>query len=160
MSELLSKLQSFGSAVGQAPQNAKRAVDNFMAIPGRADNIAEEMFPDDARDSSRKNAFRHALGTGMVTQRLGNNWLSGKAAETLGLGWEFMGANRFIRDADHREDTFHDLLANRAGRITALDSETEAELIEKLANLANESQNRPAPRFWYGREAQMTHTVE
>ena len=75
--------------------HADVCVNNFMAILGEADRIAEEMFPDDAR-----------------------------AAEKIGLDLELMGTNRFIRDADHREDTCHDLQANRSGRITDLDSET------------------------------------
>ena len=50
----------------------------------RADGIAEKAFPDSARDASTKNAFRHALGTGMLTQELGGGPIAATLAKMAG----------------------------------------------------------------------------
>lgn len=45
--------------------------NRLTSFTQRADNSAEQAYPDSARDASTKNAFRHALGTGILTQELG-----------------------------------------------------------------------------------------
>ena len=96
---------------GQYGRSAKDSLDRIKNIPSKADNIADQNFPDSARDASTKNAFRHALGTGMIAQEMGANkgglqgTLASGAAKGLGYLWEGLGALDFIGSEKHRNDT-------------------------------------------------------
>lgn len=84
----------------------------------QADQEAEKRFPDQARDSSIKNAYRHALGTGRLAQLLGAGSgvpgleaVARGAAKVAGYGWEGMGGMENWGSTDMR----HDLNANAQG---------------------------------------------
>lgn len=131
--------RSLGTAFKEAPGKLVNELQAFGQIPGQADQIAEERFPNSARDSSTKNAFRHALGTGMVTQRLGGGPIAAAAAKMAGYGWEALGARELLRSEDHRIDTLHDLNANAIGADVATQTANQQEMIERLDQLARES---------------------
>lgn len=128
-------------------------------IPSRADQIAEEQFPDSARDASRKNAFRHALGTGMLTQKLGGNALSAAAAKGIGYVWEGLGHKKYRDDPEYRTDTRHDLNANAIGAREAMESETQERMIQRLKTLADASRKESPPLLYEASPGYLTQTV-
>ncbi len=60
-------------AAKQYGQAVKGRIEYLRDLPGQASDIAEQRFPGYDRDGSSKNAFRHALGTGMLAQVLGSS---------------------------------------------------------------------------------------
>ena len=73
----LNNLRGYGEAL--------RDRYNYLRdLPNQASDVADQMFPGSARDSSTKNAFRHALGTGMLAQEVGNNLGGSVPARMLG----------------------------------------------------------------------------
>ena len=132
--------------------------DNLKTFANRADAIAEREFPNSARDASDKNAFRHALGTGMLTQELGGGPMAATMAKMAGWGWEGLGARQLIDSAAHRLDTRHDLNANNIGASVATQVKNEAELIARLKQLANASVATSPPGFFEPGRPYMTRT--
>lgn len=136
----------------------------LKSIPERADNIAEEVFrsgrydTSSARDSSAKNSFRHALGTGMITRELGGGYLAGTAAKLLGYGWEAMGIPQ-MTSADHRRDTLHDLNANAIGAATAVRSNSQEDLVRRLERLAKSAPVAEPPGLFESSPGHLTRTV-
>lgn len=133
---------------------------SYGAIPERADNIAEQMFPGSARDSSTKNAFRHALGTGMLTQELGGGPVAAGMAKGAGYLWEGLGAMKFIDDPKYRQDTLHDLNANALGARTAMSTANQEELVKALQGMALRSVPTSAPGVFERSPGYMTRTVQ
>ena len=126
----------------------------------RADDIAEREFPNSARDASDKNAFRHALGTGMLTQELGGGPMAATMAKMAGWGWEGLGASQLVDSAAHRLDTRHDLNANNIGASVATQVKNEAELIARLKQLANASRVEQPPGFFEQGRPYLSRTVQ
>ena len=158
---------------GDVKSNASNLWTNmkrFGDIPGEADQIAEQNFPDSARDSSTKNAFRHALGTGMMAQQLGagRGGLHGVAAATLaklaGYGWEGLGADKYtgsmnnLQPTAYRNDTKHDLNANALGASAAMGTD-QAGLVKALKSMAQQSQVQQPPGLFESSPGYMTRTV-
>ncbi len=133
--------------------------DRLSTFTGRADNIAEQAFPDSARDASQKNAFRHALGTGMLTQELGGGPVAATLAKMAGWGWEGMGASQLADSANHRLDTRHDLNANNIGASVAMQSKNEAELVARLKQMASVARSEEPPGFFAQGRPYLTRTV-
>ena len=133
--------------------------DRLSTFTGKADNIAEQAFPDSARDASQKNAFRHALGTGMLTQELGGGPVAATLAKMAGWGWEGMGASQLADSANHRLDTRHDLNANNIGASVAMQSKNEAELVARLKQMASVARSEEPPGFFAQGRPYLTRTV-
>lgn len=133
--------------------------DNLKTFANRADNIAEREFPNSARDASQKNAFRHALGTGILTQELGGGPIAATMAKMAGWGWEGMGASQLADSAAHRLDSRHDLNANNIGASVATQVKNKAELIARLKQLASNSVVSEPPGFFEPGKPYMTRTV-
>ena len=133
--------------------------DRLSTFTGRADNIAEQSFPNSARDASQKNAFRHALGTGMLTQELGGGPVAATLAKMAGWGWEGMGASQLMDSAKHRLDTKHDLNANNIGASVAMQSKNEAELVARLKAMASVARSEEPPGFFAQGRPYLTRTV-
>ncbi len=134
--------------------------DRLKSFANRADDIAEQNFPDSARDASQKNAFRHALGTGILTQELGGGPLAATTAKMAGWGWEGMDLGKIIDNPQHRMDTRHDLNANNIGASVATQVKNEAELVARLKQLANSSVVATPPGFFESGKPYMTRTVK
>lgn len=133
--------------------------DRLSTFTGKVDNIAEQAFPDSARDASQKNAFRHALGTGMLTQELGGGPVAATLAKMAGWGWEGMGASQLADSANHRLDTRHDLNANNIGASVAMQSKNEAELVARLKQMASVARSEEPPGFFAQGRPYLTRTV-
>ncbi len=134
--------------------------DRLKSFANRADDIAEQNFPGSARDASQKNAFRHALGTGILTQELGGGPLAATTAKMAGWGWEGMDLGKIIDNPQHRMDTRHDLNANNIGASVATQVKNEAELVARLKQLANSSVVATPPGFFESGKPYMTRTVK
>lgn len=147
-----------GTAFQTAPRRFVSELKALGRIPGQADRIAEEMFPDSARDSSTKNAFRHALGTGMLAQGLGGGDVGAALAKMAGYGWEALGAKDLITSAAHREDTRHDLNANAIGAAIASQTQSQQDLVNALAKMARTSRNEQPPAAYAPSPGYMTRT--
>lgn len=132
--------------------------DRLTTFTQRADNIAEQQFPDSARDASTKNAFRHALGTGMLTQELGGGPVAATLAKMAGWGWEGLGASQLVDSAAYRLDTRHDLNANNVGASVAMQSQNQAELVARLKQLASVSVPGEPPGFFEPGVPRLTRT--
>jgi hypothetical protein len=148
------------------PQRIVSAVKNFQELPGKVSNIADLAFPDSARDSSAKNAFRHSLGTGIMAQKMGANqggilgFLAPKIAKGLGYGWEAMGAMDYATDPKHRLDTKYDLNANAIGAQMAGQTKDEASLIEALKRMATDSRQTSPVGIFAPSPGYMTRSVK
>lgn len=150
----------YWAGVGQRLNGAYESLKNFGSIPTQADGIAEQAFPGSARDASTKNAFRHALGTGMMTQALGGGQLGGALAKGAGYLWEGLGAKDFIDNRPgYRADTLHDLNANAVGASVAQRTMSQEELINALRGMAATSQQQQAPGFFEPTPGHLTRTV-
>ena len=134
--------------------------DNLKTFANRADYIAEREFPNSARDASTKNAFRHALGTGMLTQELGGGPMAATLAKMAGWGWEGLGARQLMGSAAHRLDTRHDLNANNIGASVAMNSKNEAELVARLKQLASVARVEQPPGFFERGRPYLSRTVK
>lgn len=140
-------------------QPAKDKWNRLTTFTNRADDIAEREFPDSARDASTKNAFRHALGTGMLTQELGGGPMAAAVAKMAGWGWEGLGARQLINSSQHRLDTRHDLNANNIGASVAMASKNEAELVARLKQLASVARVEQPPGFFERGRPYLSRTV-
>ena len=141
-------------------QPAKDKWNRLTTFTNRADDIAEREFPDSARDASTKNAFRHALGTGMLTQELGGGPMAAAVAKMAGWGWEGLGARQLINSSQHRLDTRHDLNANNIGASVAMASKNEAELVARLKQLASVARVEQPPGFFERGVPRLTRSIK
>jgi hypothetical protein len=136
----------------------------LLSLPKQADDSAEQEFPESVRDSSVKNAYRHALGLGMLAQELGANQggLRGKAAQGLakaaGYGWEGLGLKDFIANPDQRTDTLHDLNANAIGIREAAAAGNREELAARLKALALQAPLSRPPGLFQASPGFLTRT--
>ena len=151
--------KDLGSNAKTLPETVMTALQKYGQIPEQADRIAEETFPGSARDSSVKNAFRHALGTGMLAQELGGGPVGAGLAKGAGYLWEGLGAMKFIDDPKHRADTLHDLNANALGVRTAMSTGTQEELVKALQQMALRSVPVQAPGVFSRSPGYLTHTA-
>jgi hypothetical protein len=151
----------YWAGVSQRAAAAYDSLKNFGSIPTRADGIAEQEFPNSARDASTKNAFRHALGTGMMTQALGGGQLGGALAKGAGYLWEGLGAKDFIDNRPgYREDTKHDLNANSVGATVGQQTINQQELINALRGLAANAPLQQAPGIFAPSPGYLTRSVQ
>lgn len=152
--------EGYWAGVGQRVSEAFDSLKDFGSIPTRADGIAEKEFPNSARDASTKNAFRHALGTGMMTQALGGGQLGGALAKGAGYLWEGLGAKDYIDNRPgYRDDTKHDLNANAVGASVAQRTMGQEELVNALRGLAENSSQQKPPGMLESSPGYLTRTV-
>lgn len=138
-------------------------VREFVRIPDEADATAEKHFPGDARDSSVKNAFRHALGTGRMAQMLGadsgipivKNAAAG-AAKVAGYVWEGLGAGD--RTEEQIKDSRHDLNANAIGAKSAKETKGRDELVSNLLEKAKSARREDPPSEFSKSPGYFTHS--
>ena len=156
MSEALWDSQKFAKVM----EPVSRKWDSLSNFTQKADNIAEREFPDSARDASTKNAFRHALGTGMLTQELGGGAIAATLAKLAGYGWEGLGASQLVDSAAHRLDTRHDLNSNNIGASVATQVGSQEELVSRLKALASASVAGEPPGFFEPGVPRLTRTVK
>ena len=147
------------------PNTMSSTLKRYGEIPGKASDIAEAEFPNSARDSSMKNAFRHALGTGMLAQEFGagNDGVQGAAAALLaktgGYAWEsFKGLKDFTKGGDPT-DTLHDFNANAIGANHAIGT-NQAQLINSLRRMASQSVVSKPPSLFEMNPGYMTRSVQ
>lgn len=139
---LVGALNTYGTKPANAAANWWNEIQSFTQ---QADAEAERRFPNQARDSSQKNAFRHALGAGRLAQLLGSNsgipiveGAARGAAKLAGYGWEGLGGRENWRSQDMR----HDLNANAQG----IRQSSQAAGFNELANtLASFAARKEAP---------------
>lgn len=131
-----------------------------ISTSGQASDIAEQQFPDSARDSSTKNAFRHALGTGMVAQGLGGGALGAALAKGIGYSWEGWGLYDQGTGPAHVLDTKHDLNANAIGADVSQKTNNQQEMITALRNLALQSVPVKPPGFFEPSPGYLTRTEQ
>lgn len=148
----------FWKDMGSNAASPYRSLQEFGQIPARADDVAEQTFPGSARDASTKNAFRHALGTGMVTQALGGGAAGGALAKGAGYLWEGLGLKELIQSGKHRTDTLHDLNANAVGAAAAQQTGTQQGLIQALKRMALESVPQQPPGAFSASPGYLTRT--
>lgn len=131
-----------------------------LSIPEQADNIASKEFPYTAtpRDHGTGNAFRHALGTGMLTQEFGGGPVAAAAAKGIGYVWESLSPKDLITSAAHRSDALNDLNANALGAMAARQTKDTPSLIEALKKMAIESVPSQAPGFFSSSPGYMTRS--
>ena len=157
-------LASYGNAVSDRVGFMWDKGMGLSRLPEEADRIAEQRFPGYERDSSTKNAFRHALGTGMVAQDVGDilggsmpaKVAAGALTKMVGYGWEsgkWLDAywNR-LKGTPHSpqllkdlEDSSHDLNANAIGASEALGARDRNGLIQALETMARNSRQEVPP---------------
>lgn len=65
----------------------------------------------------------------------------------------------YLNDPQHRTDTRHDLNANAIGAKTATEVRTQAELVQRLKDLADASRKERPPLIYEGARDHLTHTV-
>jgi hypothetical protein len=131
--------KGMGQRAKDLPSQMVNSLREFGQLPAQAADIAEQHFPGSDRDASTKNAFRHALGTGMMAQKLGGGSASALLAKLAGYGWE--GINGFSGGEDMR----HDLNANAIGAYVATQTRSQEELVQALKRLALQSAPVAAP---------------
>lgn len=145
-------------------QPAKAAVDwwgDLQSFTGQADAEAEKRFPNQARDSSQKNAFRHALGAGRLAQLVGANSgipiVEGAArgfAKLAGYGWEGLGGAQNWESQDMR----HDLNANALGINQSSKTKDFGSLADRLASFAQGARKELPPDTAAPRKNYFTYT--
>ena len=153
MSSLNAFAKRIESALGSVSPAASSWLQEVSASPGMADAEAERRFPDEARDSSVKNAYRHALGAGRLAQLLGstsdNPIVAGAArgaAKIAGYGWEGLG----FRDGTNNWNSLdfrHDLNANAQGITQSSQAKDFRSLADQLDSFARGARKElpPAP---------------
>jgi hypothetical protein len=157
--------RDFWSSVGQRamtlPGSIAQTLQEYGRIPGRADDIAERTFPGSARDASTKNAFRHALGTGMLAQELGGGHVGATLAKMAGYGWEGLGLiDGSNRSPAKAEDMRHDLNANAIGAEQARLNPSHEDLVQALKKLALQSAPVSAPGVFSRSPGYLTRTAQ
>ena len=140
-------------------------VQYMLSLPGQADAVAEANFPNSARDSSVKNGFRHALGTGLLAQNLGagegglRGLLAGPLAKGAGYLWEAASGFDNLTKQGASTDSLHDLNANAIGATQAYNAKTPEELATLLRQKALASKQTQPPEFFDRSPGYLTHTV-
>ena len=124
----------------------------------KASDVAEQTFPGQQWDFSQKNALRHSLATGLWAQRLGGNWLSGKAAQAMGQAWEAVDPRQYGKDIAHRLDTLHDLNNNAVGADAGVRAVNEESLINALVSMAKQARNEAPPKLGQDSPGYLTYT--
>lgn len=157
--------ENFDSQQWNLLQKMKDWGQNFATIPDQADAIASNMFPNSARDASMQNAFRHSLGTGMMAQALGGGAIGATLAKMAGWGWEGIGAAEKLYSsgqipAAYAQDTMHDLNANNIGASIAARTQSQAELVNALAQMARASQVEAPPGMFSPGVPRLTRSVK
>lgn len=126
-----------------------------------ADYAASAAFPNSARDSSFKNAYRHSLGTGLLAQQLpGGPQLPVALAKLAGYTWEAPGTAENLKDPAKMTDMRHDLNANSIGAEAAPYFATPRELSLYLLRKALQSRAEAPPIATQFSPGYLTRTVE
>lgn len=146
---------SFSNLVSQA----RGKYNEITEIPNRASDLADVAYPSSARDASMKNAYRHALGTGMMTHALGGGRLAGVAAKMAGWGWELPTMLSPGSTPAQLEDSRHDLNANAIGALLATRTGSQSELEAALRSYADRSVVREAPGAFSRSPGYLTRSV-
>ena len=151
--------QDFADAAQQVVSRPMDWVRNLQSIPHRASDIADAAYPDSARDSSRRNAYRHSLGTGMMTQHLGGNALSAGLAKMAGWGWEAPTLLNPNSTPAQLTDTRHDLNANAIGSQVAQMTRDQPSLEAALRSFADQAVVRTPPGAFERGSGYLTRSV-
>lgn len=163
-SEFSKAMQGFSESLQKSLKLPDRSIVEKLrrigSVERRASDIAEEKFPDSARDASTQNAFRHALGTGMLTNELGGGYVASQVAKGAGYLWEGLGAMDFVNSREHRDDTRHDLNANAIGAKTARQTLTNEELVKRLEARARNARTERPPRTYEPSPGYLTRSEE
>lgn len=153
------ELKNYGQGI---PQTLQEYTDIYQ----QAAEISDLAYGDTSETSnSRKNAYRHSLGIGMLQDKLAKSPLipevvAEAAAKGAGYLWELADLPKYINDPSHRTDTRHDLTANAAGAYQARNTKSQAELERVLKQMADESRIEQ-PRAIYERyPGYMTRSVK
>lgn len=137
--ELFKKLAE-STTIGAGEKSRESVEDKLgrVAETGHeATAIADENFPGQPWDFSQKNAFRHALGTGLLAHELGGGLSGAALAKLVGYLWEARGLPAEGMSFDDRiEDTKYDLNANAIGAAESVANPDRAALIEALLKQA------------------------
>ena len=143
MADKQSMLGALAAYAQEKAQDASAWWEDFNTFTHQADAEAERRFPNQARDESVKNAYRHALGTGRLAQLWGgNSGIPGVeeaaqgAAKLAGYGWEALGGPENWGSQDMR----HDLNANAIGASEARYAQDFKALADALAGHASRAQ--------------------
>lgn len=133
-----------------APQPVSNWFGELATVANRADGEAERRFPNQERDSSIKNAYRHALGAGGLAQLLGstreNPILSGAArgaAKLAGYWWEDVSGPENWGS----QDSLHDLNANAHGIAQSTQAKDFRSLAESLESFSRSAREESPPQF-------------
>ena len=144
-----------------ALDNSKAWWDELRSFANNASDEAERRFPDQERDSSQKNAFRHALGAGRLAQLLGSNSgipiVSGAArgaAKMAGYLWEDMSGPENWGSEDSR----HDLNANAIGIAQSSQAKDMQSLADSLASFAQGARKELPPSPYEKARPYFTYT--
>ena len=154
-------LENFQTKVSDAMSSSAAWWDDLRTFTGQADNEAEIRFPNQARDSSQKNAFRHALGAGRLAQLMGANsgipiveGAARGAAKLAGYGWEGLGGTENWGSDDMR----HDLNANAQGIAQASKTADLRTLADSLQSFAQGSRRELPPNVLDKAKPYFTYT--
>lgn len=152
--------RQFAEAIRSAPRRADDWVQQLKAIPDRASDIAEEHYGNSsARDASAKNAFRHALGTGMVAHHAGGGIPGAVAAKLMGYAYEAPKLLNPKTPQVELEDTRHDLNANALGAWVSMQAKNQNDLVQSLRGYAARSSVEPAPAVVARHVGRLTRSV-
>ena len=165
LDQWLNEAQAYGEAVKDRVNHLQGFPSRFMKAPEVADNIAEQRFPGYDRDGSTKNAFRHALGTGMISQELADamggsvpaKHLGAALAKIAGYGWEAPSWGG-SKNGKQTLDSLHDLNANAVGASESIYANNQAELIRNLEALARSSKQEFPPTVLQPSPGYLTRT--
>ena len=134
--------------------------NDLRSFTRKADNEAERRFPNQARDNSQKNAFRHALGAGRLAQLLGANSgipvvepVARGLATLAGYGWEGLTPQSI-----DFTDLKHDLNANSIGISQASKTKDFNSLAESLAGFSKNARRESPPSIFQPARPYLTYT--
>lgn len=140
--------------------------EELQNVTKRADDEAEKRFPDQERDSSQKNAYRHALGTGRLAQLLGADndvpivggmisTAAQGAAQGAGYLWEALSLRQNMKDP---EDMRHDLNANYHGAALSAKAKGYDDLANQLEVMARGAVKEEPPGAFSPPRKHLTYT--
>jgi hypothetical protein len=150
---------AFVNAIKGAKQGASRWYEDLQSIPDRAAEVSERAYPDSARDASTKNAFRHALGTGMLAHHLGGGPIASATAKAVGWGWEVPTLMNPMAPVSQLADSLHDLNANAIGARVARQTRDQTSLEAALRSYADRSIVSAPPSGFAPTPGWMTRSV-